>query len=85
MIASTVSLRIRIVPPSPMIWSRSPCRPSKKARVTTNDGIPTRETRKPFTSPINAPVPRHTRTPTHHGQSWRVVATPSIAAATPAV
>ena len=85
MIASTVSLWIRIVPPSPMILSRRPCRARKPASVTTKDGMPTRATSTPITSPITAPVARQASTPRYHGWSCLVETTPSTAPATPAV
>ena len=48
---------ITIVPELPMICKSTPFQPSRPASVTTNDGTPTRATKKPCNSPIAIPVP----------------------------
>ena len=51
MIARIFLSWIVTVPPSPMIASMTPCRLRKKARVTTNDGMPSRDTSSPIERP----------------------------------
>ena len=45
-----------IVPPSPMNCSRTPCHTMNSASVTTKDGMPIFDTRKPVMQPIAVPT-----------------------------
>jgi hypothetical protein len=68
-----------------MIASITPWSPRKAARVTTNDGIPSRATSSPMQVPITAPVARQARIDGMVGHPWLVETTPRTAAAVPPV
>ena len=85
MIARIASLRIGIVPPSPMISSIAPCRPRKYDSVTTKLGIPSRATSSAIVKPITTPVASAASTDSGHAQPCSVSVTPRIAAPVPAV
>ena len=53
--------------------------------MTTNDGIPSRETSSPMQSPMNVPVRMQAAIARGHGQPWFVATMPRTAAAVPAV
>src|SRR5918993_1056443 len=71
LIARILLSRIGMVPPTPMILSRTPCRARNAASVTTKDGMPSRATSRPMSVPITAPVARPTRMDSHDGQPHR--------------
>ena len=85
MMASSSSLRSRMVPPSLMIRSMTPCRARNIASVTTKDGMPRRATRTPMSRPITVPVSRPRTSATGHAMPHDAMATASTAAAVPAV
>ena len=55
-------------PPLPRMRSITPCQPSRPARVTTNDGRPSRVMIVPCSAPIAAQTSRATMIAAHHGQ-----------------
>ena len=73
------------LPPSPMISSTVPWKARKAARVTTNDGIPTRATSEPMAVPMSRPTARATSTARGHDQPQSVSRVASTAAQTPLV
>ena len=79
------SSRIGIVPPSPMISSMMPCRPRKKASVTTKLGIPRYATISAISPPITTPVSSAASSDSGHGHPCSVTVTAVIAAPIPAV
>ncbi len=79
---STSSLN-RSEPPGPMSFSGAACRARKNASVTTNDGMPSRETRRPIASPMIAPIPRPASTASHHDQPWSIITSAVMVAEAP--
>ena len=73
------------LPPSPMISSTVPWKARNAARVTTNDGIPTRATSVPMVVPMSRPTSRAAATPSGHDQPQSVSTVASTAAQTPLV
>ena len=78
------SLRIGIVPPSPMISSIPPCRARKNASVTTKLGIPSRATSSAIAKPIRTPVASAASSESGHAQPRSVSVVARIAAPMPA-
>ena len=64
----TVTLMGR-APPLPRISSITPCRPSRPARVTTNEGRPSLVMIVPCTAPMAAQVSKPTMMAAHHGHA----------------
>ena len=85
MIARMVLSEIAMVPPLPMISNSTPCRPRNVARVTTNEGMPSRATRVPTPNPMTMPVPIAATTAIGHAIPCSVISTPMMAAVVPAV
>ena len=81
MIARIVSLRIRDRAALADDEQHEALQARKAASVTTNDGMPSRATRRPMRKPMTAPVARQARSASGQGQPWRVITTPMTAAA----
>ncbi len=65
--------------------SRTPWKPRNAARVTTNDGMPNFDTRKPSTKPMTSPVIIAAGMAVYQLQPWLVSRTAMTAPHTPEV
>ena len=68
-IAQSIGVLKLSEPPEPMSRSGTAWRARKKARVTTNDGMPSIDTRAPMARPITAPAAIPASVAIHHVQS----------------
>ena len=71
------------VPTSPSTNSSAPCQPMKPARVTTNDGRPTRVITRPWNAPMSAPAHSVMRIASPASTWWSTYSTPRIAPQSP--
>ena len=72
-------------PPWLAMASSTPCQARKKARVTTNDGMPTTVTRNPVNTPIATPTATAISTVTHQGMPCLSISWAEIDAPTPPI
>ena len=83
--AKTVGSSMRIVPPSPASSSKIPWKAKNAAKVTTNEGIPSRATNVPSKKPRRTPTAILATRATYQGWPSLVIKITRTAPVTPAV
>ena len=84
-IARICGICTRYRPPAPMTISSSPCRPRKRPRVTTKDGMPTLATKNPMNVPIRMPIANAIASATTQFTPCTLTSTMKMHIVTPAV